>query len=161
MPGESVTEVAAVARVRVMAGAAPHETKFRLGRPSRLVIGSDPAATLCIERADVAPRQLDVIWDGAQLWVQDALRLGRTFVNGQTLNEWRVVVGHAMVVFGGVRLWLSAETAEPRLPSPDFAALDRARLMDLHHSARLRLKDTGRFTLPPELLAEVSERDAP
>lgn len=160
MADGSVSEIAEVARIRVLAGSEPREEIFQRGRPSRLVVGSDPTATLRIERADVAPRQLDVIWDGMQLWLQDGLRLGRTFVNGRTLNEWMPIVGQAMVCFGGVRLWIVSRTAPPRLPSPDFAALDRARLNDVHDSAGMRLKDTGRFTLPPELLA-LSERDAP
>jgi hypothetical protein len=156
----SVTEIAELARIRVLAGGEPQETTFQRGRPSRLMIGSDPAATLRIARSDVAPRQLDLIWDGAQLWLQDGLRLGRTFVNGRTLNEWMPIVGQAIVCFGGVRLWMVAHTTPPRLPSPDFAALDRARLSDVHHSAGMRLKDTGRFTLAPEVLALI-ERDVP
>jgi len=157
----TVSDIAELARIRVLTGGAAYEATFQRSRPSRLLIGSDITANLRFERADVAPRQLDLIWDGKQLWLQDALRLGRTFVNGRTLNEWMPIVGQAIVCFGGVRLWVAAHTGPPRLPSPDFAALDRARLNDIHHSAGVRLKDTGRFTLPPELALALSERDVP
>jgi hypothetical protein len=156
----TVSELGNVARIRVIAGGGPYEANFTRGSPSRLMIGSDPGATLRIERADVAPRQLDLIWDGAQLWVQDGLRLGRTFVNGRTLNEWIPIVGQALVCFGGVRLWAVAHTAAPRGLTPDFAALDRAMLNDAYDSECLRRRDTGRFTLPPELLM-LSEPDVP
>lgn len=152
-------ELAEPARIRVISGARPQELIFERGRPLRATIGSDPSASLCIERRDVAPRQLDVIWDGSQLWLQDGLRLGRTFLNGRTLNEWTPVVGQATACFGGVHLWVVAHTAAPRSPVPDFAALDRARLNDAHHSPNVRLKETGRFTLPPELM-ERYEPDA-
>lgn len=127
------------------------QTVFRRGVPGKLWVGSDDAATLRLERTDVAPRQLDVIWDGSQLWLQDALRLGRTFVNGRTLNEWFPVVGHAVVCFGGVRMWIISHAAPPNKLVPDFAALDRARLTEPPHTARQRLSETGRFTVPPSM----------
>ncbi len=151
----------APARIRVIHGGSPDEVVFERGRPSRITVGSDAAAALRLERADVAPRQFDVVWDGEQLWVQDALRLGRTFIDGHPLNEWRPIVGHAVVRFGGVGLWMMARTSPPRDSAPDFNALDRARLTEAHHSARVRLSDTGQFTLPPEFGACVSEPDAP
>lgn len=161
MPAGNVSETAELARIRLLVGGGPFEASFQRGRPSRLMVGSDAEADLRLDRPDVAPRQLDVIWDGGQLWLQDALRLGRTFVNGRPLNEWMSIVGQAIVCFGGVRLWVVSNTAPPRLPSPDFTALDRARLNDIYQSAGVRLKDTGRFTLPPELLAELTEQDVP
>lgn len=157
----TVSEIGTLARIRLIAGGRPYEASFQRGSPSRLMIGSDPDASLRIERTDVAPRQLDLVWDGEQLWVQDGLRLGRTFVNGRTLNEWIPIVGQALVCFGGVRLWAIAHTAPPRSLTPDFAALDRARLNDAHDSACMRHSDTGRFTLPPELRAVLSGRDVP
>ncbi|MDB4990720.1 MAG: hypothetical protein JWN04_5898 [Myxococcaceae bacterium] len=132
---------------------------FHGGRPSRLVVGSDESATWRLGRADVAPRQLDVIWDGAELWLQDALRLGRTFVNGRTLNEWQPIK-QAVVCFGGVQMWMSSRAQPTGQLAPDFAALDRARLTDAHQSARLRLSDTSRIALPPELQLLINERGA-
>ena len=148
------------ARIRVLSGAQRRDANFEPGRPSRMTIGSDPAAALRIERPDVAPRQLDVIWDGSQLWIQDALRLGRTFVNGVTLNEWVCIAGNAIVCFAGVRLWMTSHAAPTHRVAPDFSALDRARLNSGCESACVRLRDTGRFTLPPELAA-LREPDAP
>jgi hypothetical protein len=151
----------ALARIRVIHGGSPDEVVFQRGQPSRLLVGSDAGAALCFERADVAPRQFDVIWDGGQLWLQDALRLGRTFVDGRTLNEWLPIVGNAVVRFGGVRLWMFARTARPRIATPDFAALDRARLTEAHHNARARLSETGRITLPPDFVRCINGPDAP
>lgn len=147
------------ARLRVLQGGAAEQRVFEEHKPSRLRIGSGPDAGLRFELANVAPRQFELVWDGTQLWVQDALRLGRTFVNGRTLNEWLPIVGQAIVCFADVRLWMSSRAAPPRVPSPDFGALDRARLTEAHQSARLRLCETGRFTLPPELEA-FNERGA-
>jgi hypothetical protein len=133
---------------------------FRGGQPARVVVGSDPSATLRIESVDVAPRQFDVIWDGAQLWLQDALRLGRTFVNGRTLNEWMPVVRQALVSSGGVRVWLTSRSEPTVDKAPDFAALERARQNEAHSTARVRLSDTCRITLPPELRTPLNEQDA-
>ena len=158
----TVVEIA-LASLRVLhggnAGTADRIT-FHAGRPSRVVVGSDPSATVRIERADVAPRQFDAIWDGHQLWLQDALRLGRTFVNGRTLNEWMPVVRQAIVCFGTVRLWMTSRAAPTHQSAPDFMALEQARLTEAHNSARLRLSDTCRITLPPEVLAELNEQGA-
>lgn len=152
-----------LAQIRVMQGKEAASTElvvFHEGKPSRWVVGSDDSATWKLSRADVAPRQLDVVWDGRQLWLQDALRLGRTFVNGRTLNEWMPVVRQAVVCFGGVQLWMVSRAAPTEQLSPDFAALDRARLTDAHQSARLRLSETSRITLPPELRGGLNARGA-
>jgi hypothetical protein len=163
MADGTVVEIG-LAKIRVMHGreaASATEVIFHGGKPSRWVVGSDESATWRLLRADVAPRQLDVVWDGSQLWLQDALRLGRTFVNGRTLNEWMPIVRQAVVCFGGVQLWMVSRAKPPEHRSPDFHALDRARLTDAHQSARLRLSDTSRITLPPELRRAFNERGAP
>jgi hypothetical protein len=163
MSDGSVVEIA-VASMRVLHGAPASVTAkrvaFHAGKPSRVIVGSDPAAALRIERADVAPRQFDAIWDGSQLWLQDALRLGRTFVNGRTLNEWRPVSRQAIVCFGAVRMWMTSRAAPPVHSAPDFEALERARQVEGHDTARVRLSDTCRFTLPPELTAQFNEQGA-
>ncbi len=162
MPERTTVDGAAPpARIRVIHGGPPDEIVFEHGRPSRITVGSDASAALRLERADVAPRQFDVIWDGEQLWAQDALRLGRTFIDGRTLNEWMPIVGHAVVRFGGVGLWMMSRTEPPRVRAPDFDALDRASLTEAHHNARVRLSETGRFTLPPDFLLRLSEPDVP
>lgn len=160
MADGKVVEIAA-AGLRVLQGArggAVDRIGFRAGQPCRVVVGSDEFATLRIEHAEVAPRQFDVIWDGSQLWLQDALRLGRTFVNGRTLNEWMPVVRQAMVCIGGVRVWLTSRSSPTVDKTPDFAALERARQNEAHSSARVRLSDTCRITVPPELLASFNEQ---
>lgn len=156
----TVVDIAALARIHVIHGGTSRQLEFHQGKPSRLVVGSDVGATLRLEQPDVAPRQFDIVWDGAQLWLQDSLRLGRTFVNGRTLNEWMPVVRQAMVCFGTMRLWMTSRCEPPREQAPDFAALDRARLTETHQNARLRLSDTCRITLPPELLRAFNEQDA-
>ncbi|MDB4976868.1 MAG: hypothetical protein JWN48_5209 [Myxococcaceae bacterium] len=143
-----------------LAGNIREQVAFHGGRPSRLVVGSDESATWRLSRPDVAPRQLEVVWDGAELWLQDPLRLGRTFVNGRTLNEWMPVAPQAVVCFGGVQMWMVSRAKPSGQQVPDFAALDRARLTDAHQSARLRLSDTSRFTVPAELLRALNERGA-
>jgi hypothetical protein len=152
-----------VATIRVLHGGragAMDRISFQPDQPSRVVVGSDEDATLRIERAEVAPRQFDAIWDGGQLWLQDALRLGRTFVNGRTLNEWIPVVRQAIVCFGNVRMWMTSRAEPTGRTTPDFAALERARQMEAHHNARVRLSDTCRITLPPEMLAAINEQGA-
>jgi len=156
----TVVDIAAVARIHVIQAGATRQVAFHCGKPSRLVVGSDASATLRLEQPEVAPRQFDVVWDGSQLWLQDSLRLGRTFVNGRTLNEWTPVVRQAMVCFGSMRLWMTSRSEPPRVPAPDFAALDRAALTDAHQNARLRLSDTSRIELSPELLRAFKEQDA-
>lgn len=163
MAGTTVVEIA-LARIRVVHGgdsATRSHMAFHGGHPSRLVVGSDPNATWQLSRSDVAPRQLDVIWDGSELWLQDALRLGRTFVNGRTLNEWIPVIRQAIVCFGGVQLFMESRSKPSGQQTPDFAALDRARLTEAHDHARLRLSDTTRITLSPDMMRAFNERGAP
>ncbi len=145
------------ARVVLVRGDAPRRFVFEAGQPARLWIGSDPSATLCVPDPSVAPRQLDLVWDGKNLWLEDSLRLGRTTVNGQRLNEWVAVLGQAMVCFGSVRLWLAAEGPPPRAAVPDYAALARARLTDSREEPGCRQRNTGRITLPPELSERLRE----
>ncbi|MET0286892.1 MAG: FHA domain-containing protein [Polyangiales bacterium] len=162
MADGKVVEIAA-AGIRVLHGGKVGADRlyFRAGQPCRVVVGSDESATLRIERPEVAPRQFDLIWDGTQLWLQDALRLGRTFVNGRTLNEWLPVARQAMVCIGSVRVWLTSRSGPTAERTPDFAALERARQIDAHNSARVRLSDTCRITLPPEVLAAFNEQGVP
>jgi hypothetical protein len=140
------------ARIHVVRGATPQRLLFRRGEPQCLVVGSDPGAQLCIAEPSVAPRQLDVLWDGEHLWLEDKLRLGCTFVNGQLLNEWVLVLGDVLVSFGGVRLWMAAATPLPAPAAPDFAALERARIGPEEHS-EVRRSPTMRLTMTPELEA--------
>lgn len=158
MPNGTADTFVALACIRFLRGGLPAIISFERARPSRLTVGSGLGANVRVERPEVAPRQFDVIWDGQHLWLQDALRLGRTFVNGRTLNEWLPVVGQAVVCFAGVRLWMSARTSRPVLSVPDFEALDRAHLTEAHHSARLG--ETGRITLTPGLIGALNEQDA-
>jgi hypothetical protein len=157
MPDALIPPARAVAHVNVVRGATPQHVPLLAGLPAHLTIGSGPQADLRIEQADVAPRQLDCAWDGHGLWVQDALRLGRTFVNGRTLNEWVPVEHHVIVSFGGVRLWMRGPQLPAGVRSPDLTAIER------HHSgarapvlSALRRHDTGRITVPPELLGVLS-----
>jgi len=144
------------ARIHVVRGAAPQRILLRRGEPIWLVVGSDPAAQLCIADGAVAPRQLDVLWDGEHLWLEDKLRLGRTFVNGQLLNEWVLVLGDVLVSFGGVRLWMAASTPMPAPAAPDFAAIERSRRGSDEHS-EVRRSPTIRLTMTPELEALLNE----
>jgi hypothetical protein len=136
-------------RLQVVRGERPRVFSFRTGSPARLVVGSE-SADLCLRGPDIAPRQLDVVWDGANLWLEDALRLGRTFVNGHLLNEWTSIVGQAVVSFGAIRLWVMAVGHAPRVSSPDFAALETASVA-VPQLAVERRRTTARFTFPPEL----------
>jgi hypothetical protein len=154
------TNPEAWARVVVVRGDQPRRVQFEQGRPARLVVGSDGGASLCLRHPEVAPRQLDVVWDGSNLWIEDALRLGRTLVNGKRLNEWVAVLGQVIVSFGPVRLWMAAEGAQPRGHAPDYGALDRARLTEALRDPLSRQSNTGRITLPPELLGSEPEPGA-
>jgi hypothetical protein len=147
-------------RIHVVRGAAPCSLLLRPEQPAQLVVGSDPSAQICIAAPCVAPRQLDVLWDGANLWVEDKLRLGRTFVNGRLLNEWVLVRGEVIVSFGSLRLWMAAGGPQPDPTRPNFEALERGRLppeADADEPGRAdRRSQTGRFSLPPELARLLS-----
>jgi hypothetical protein len=65
-----------------------------------------------------------------------------------------------MVAFGSVRVWLTSRAKPTDQTSPDFDALDRARQTEAHHTAHVRLSDTCRITLPPEILAAFNEQGA-
>jgi hypothetical protein len=138
------------AELCVLRGAPPHRLTFSAGAPDRHVLGSGESASLRFAAPNVAPRHLHLVWDGQHAWLEDPLRLGRTIINGRTLNEW-VRVGHtAIVVFGSVCLGIRSEGGDelsPRLPSavprsPNFDALERAHLV---HSGALRRRDTLRL----------------
>ena len=138
------------ARLLVIRGDRPRQIRFTAGEPMRIVVGSEPCAELYLRGPEVAPRQLHVVWDGANLWLEDALRLGRTFVNGSLLNEWIAIVGQAVVSFGAVKLWLLAQGQPPKQRTPDYHALEHARVLAPESGAERR-RNTARLTLPPEL----------
>jgi hypothetical protein len=137
-------------RMQMLSGAPLQRIEFVPGVPAKLMVGSAPRADLCIARLEVAPRQLDIVWDGAHLWLEDALRLGRTFVGGRLLNEWVAVHGQIIVSFAAVRLGLLANGPPPNSSAPNFEALDRASLLD--SPTELRKCETRRNKLTPELL---------
>lgn len=152
------------ARIHVVRGAAPRSLVLRPDQPALLAVGSDPAAQFCIPSPCVAPRQLDVLWDGASLWLEDKLRLGRTFVNGHLLNEWVRVRGEVMVSFGSLRLWMASGGGGAKIPErPDFDAVERVSRQPLVGAAGGGRADprsqTGRFSIPPELARAFSAAD--
>lgn len=152
------------ARIHVVRGAAPRAFLLRTEQPALLTVGSDPGARICIPCACVAPRQLDVLWDGASLWLEDKLRLGRTFVNGHLLNEWVRVRGEVIVSFGTLRLWMAAGGGEREVPpaGPDFEAVERISQPELDSAAAGhadRRSQTGRFCIPAELAQAFSAAD--
>lgn len=150
---EVATSASAWARIVVMRGAeAAQHFLFEENVPARLSVGSDPAADLVFPHADVAPRHLDVVWDGENLWLEDGLRLGRTLVNGKRLNEWEPVLGQAVVTLGQARLLIQAIGPRPRSSSPNYEALEAASLADPPWDPENRRSNTGRITLPPELM---------
>lgn len=124
------------ARLQVVRGAIPDRRLFSAGRPVQLRVGSDPDADLCLPVKGIAPRQLELAWDGAALWLQDPLRLGRTLVNGRPLNEWLLVQGQVLVACGEVRLWLATSALFPVPMAPNFAALELARKAELSGACR-------------------------
>ena len=146
------------ARIHVVRGAAPRSLLLRPDQPALLVIGSDPSAQFCISAPCVAPRQLDVLWDGVNLWIEDKLRLGRTFVNGTLLNEWVLVRGEVIVSFGSLRIWMAAGGPVPEPVRPNFEALEQqSPPLDADPLGRAdRHSQTGRFPVPSELLRRLS-----
>lgn len=146
------------ARVHLVRGAAPQQLSFRAGEPRRVRVGSAPDSDFRVPLTSVAPSQLELAWDGEQLWLADPLRLGVTFVNGRPLNEWVNVQGEAIVSFGPVRLWLATARLGVRRATPDFSAIERAHGAPLPAlgSAAARRCQTGRITLTPEYLQIVN-----
>jgi hypothetical protein len=88
-----------------------------------LRVGSAPHAEVLVPESCAAPEQLEVLWDGAALWLQDRLRLGSSLVNGRPLGEWTLVRGQVLLGFGNVRMWLAAASPHPVPEAPDFDAL--------------------------------------
>ncbi|MFT3926010.1 MAG: FHA domain-containing protein [Myxococcales bacterium] len=148
------------ARLVIVRGDTPRRFLFEAGRPARLVIGSDANASLCLRHPSVAPRHFDAVWDGTNFWLEDALRLGSTTVNGKRLNEWVAILGQAVIALGPIRLWVAAEGPPPNGAAPDYRALDRARLTEALRDPENRQRNTGRITLPPELLAATEKTGA-
>ncbi len=135
------------AELHVLHGGPPRFLAFSGGAPAHLVVGSGARASLRFDVEGVAPHQFDLVWDGDNTWLEDPLRLGRTRVNGRPLNEWTAVCGSALIIFGAVHLALRSEGRPPRRRTPDFDALERARLFQ---SGTLRKRDTLRIRLPPK-----------
>jgi hypothetical protein len=123
----SATPIHPWARLSVLRGATPQSIHFRAGQPRELTLGSAAAAQLALPASCAAPLQLEALWDGAALWLQDRLRLGTTLIGGQPLNEWTLVRGQVLVAIGKVRLWLAAASPHPMPAAPDFTRLEHMR----------------------------------
>jgi hypothetical protein len=139
------------ARLSVLRGATPQSITFRAGQPHELTLGSAACAQLALPASCAAPLQLEALWDGAALWLQDRLRLGTTLVGGRPLNEWTLVRGQVLVAIGRVRLWLAAASPHPTPNAPDFARLEHAR------GAALRMRRMPTLRLLPSLELPLSE----
>jgi hypothetical protein len=133
------------AELRLLRGDGPSQVPFHADEPICLSVGSDPHAGLRIEARGVAPVHFTLVWDGVHLWLEDALRLGCTRVNGSTLNEWRCVQGGAVATFGAALLAMRGEGPAPTRRAPNFDALERGRIAE---SGQLRRRDTMRIRLP-------------
>ncbi len=133
------------ADMRLLRGDGPSQVPFVAFEPIALSVGSDPRAGLVIDARGVAPVHFALVWDGVHLWLEDALRLGCTRINGSTLNEWRCVQGQAVVTFGSAWLALRSEGPEPTRNAPDFDALERGRGAEY---GLLRRRDTVRIRIP-------------
>ena len=133
------------AELRIIRGEGPSRVLFHAHRAVCISVGSDPAAGLTIAARNVAPAQFSLVWDGTHLWLEDVLRLGRTRINGRTLNEWRCVQGHAVVTFGSA--WLALRSTGPLCTRkrPDLDLLDHTR-SEAH--GRLRRCETIRNIIP-------------
>ena len=127
---ESKSGRAQAGLVRVLRGGEARSWTFLRGVASQLMAGSSPAATMVLSGWDIAPLQFDVVWDGEHLWLQDPLRLARTFVNGHLLNEWLPVVGHAVVACGQARVLALAVGPPPERRAPASAVLETLRDME-------------------------------
>lgn len=142
---ESLAEIRIWAELRVVRGEGPSSLAFHADEPVSLSVGSDPRAGLTITARGVAPAQFALVWDGTHLWLEDMLRLGRTRINGRTLNEWYCVQGQAIVTFGSAWLVLRSQGPLPTRSAPDFDALDRVRPSQL---GLVRRRDTVRTVVP-------------
>jgi hypothetical protein len=120
--------------------------------PRELTLGSAAAAQLALPASCAAPLQLEALWDGAALWLQDRLRLGTTLIGGRPLNEWTLVRGQVLVAIGKVRLWLAAASPHPTPAAPDFARLEHVRGL----IQRARRMPTLRLLSPLDLLNEAT-----
>jgi hypothetical protein len=135
------------ARLLVLRGASNQAYRFSAGRPACLRAGSGAGASLVLDAPGIAPHQFDAIWDGTHLWLQDALRLGRTLVNGRPLNHWVAILGQAIVSCAQVRIWMAGSGPQPTFSAPDFSALERARITPSYGNRR-RARPTERLISP-------------
>lgn len=133
------------AELRLLRGDGPSQVPFHAYEPICLSVGSDPRAGLVIDARGVAPVHFTLVWDGVHLWLEDALRLGCTRVNGSTLNEWRCVQGQAVATFGAAWIAMRSEGPEPTRSAPDFDALERGCIAE---NGQIRRRDTMRIRVP-------------
>ena len=133
------------AELRLLRGDGPSHLPFIASEPICLSVGSDPRSGLFIDARGVAPEHFTLVWDGVHLWLEDALRLGCTRVNGSTLNEWRCVYGQAVVTFGSAWVAMRSGGPIPTRTSPDFDALERVRTAEY---GQIRRRDTMRIRVP-------------
>jgi len=144
---EALEEQRPWADLRLVRGEGPTSIAFQAAAPMCLSVGSDARAGLTITAHGVAPAHFALVWDGVHLWLEDVLRLGRTRLNGHTLNEWRCVEAQAIVTFGSACMVLRSQGPAPTRSAPDFDAIDRVRPSQLGLARRrdtVRTLATGR-----------------
>ncbi|MCS6799504.1 MAG: hypothetical protein NZ898_13440 [Myxococcota bacterium] len=107
-------------RVRLSAGQSDGQA-WEVGAAqagARVDVGSDPSCVWRVEAPGVAPRHLELYWDGQTLWVTDVGRVGPVRADGLLVDQWYACAHGTRIEFGAARLLVEAGGA----PGPEVLA---------------------------------------
>jgi hypothetical protein len=82
---------------------------------ARVDIGSSPVCAWVVRARGVAPRHVELFWNGSTLWVGNATGDGSVRIDGKTFSEWHQVSGSLRLEFGEAVMFVEAKNESPPL----------------------------------------------
>ncbi len=108
---------------------------------ARIEVGTDPECSWVVQAPGVAPKHLEIYWDGEVLWVARIHGAGEVRVDGLMVDDWYATAKGSMIRFGEAEMRVDAGAAA--LDTSGVANRDRetARIAgpDAHAEAKTRM----------------------
>lgn len=82
---------------------------------ARVDIGASTVCSWVVQARGVAPRHVELFWNGSTLWVGNATRDDSVRIDGKTFSEWHEVSGTVRLEFGEAVMFVEAKNESAAL----------------------------------------------